>query len=123
MKKLLKALAIFLGSFDFSSFTGKVGTCSHECTLSFLFLHNVPHYHYFVIRFCYKSTAVLLLSFFFFITFTMGDKEDKLFYCYPQIYYQWHYFSHFEFLLLNLLCVTDYMLLIMRLVVFISWFQ
>jgi hypothetical protein len=53
----------------------------------------------------------------------MGNKEDKLFYCYPQIYYQWQYLSHFEFLLQNLLRVTDYMLLIMRLVVFVSWFQ
>jgi len=102
MKKLLKALAMFPGSFNFSSFTGKAGTRSNECTCSCLFLHNVPCCRYFVIRFCYKSTAVLLLS--FFITFIMGDKEDKLFYCYPQIYYQWQYLSHFEFLLQNLLC-------------------
>jgi hypothetical protein len=35
--------------------------------------------------------------------------------CYPQIYYQWQYLSRFEFLLQNLLCMADYMLLIMRL--------
>jgi hypothetical protein len=65
MKKLLKALAIFLGSFKFSSLTGNVGTCSNECTCSRLFLHNVPHCCCFVIRFCYTSTAVLLFSFFY----------------------------------------------------------
>ena len=65
MKRLLKALATFLGSFKFSSFTGKVVPCSHECTCSCLFLQYIPRCCYFVIRFCYKSTAVLLLRFFY----------------------------------------------------------
>jgi len=36
----------------------------------------------------------------------------------PQIFYQWHYSSYFEFLLQNLVCLTHCMLLTMRLVVF-----
>ena len=41
--------------------------------------------------------AISLLQCCFLVFFIMGDKEDKLFYCYPQIYYQWLYLSHFEF--------------------------
>jgi hypothetical protein len=43
-----------------------------------------------------------------------------LFYFCPQIYCQWQYFSYFEFLLQKLLCATDCMLLIMRLLVLFS---
>jgi len=63
LRKVLKALTTFVGSFNFSSFANKVGACSSECTLSFL--NNVPCCFYFVIRFCYKSTVLLLLSFFY----------------------------------------------------------
>jgi len=45
-------------------------------------------------------------------------KKVNLFYCYPQTYYQRHCLSYSEFLLQNLLCATDWLLLIMRLVVF-----
>ena len=43
IKKLLKALAMFVGSFNFSSFTSKVGTCSTECTFpaSFIIMFHV----------------------------------------------------------------------------------
>ena len=37
IKNLLKALAMFLGSFNFSSFTSNEGTCSTECTFSLSF--------------------------------------------------------------------------------------
>ena len=38
VKKLLKALAMFLGAFNVLSFTGKVGTCSTECTFPVPFI-------------------------------------------------------------------------------------
>jgi len=44
IKKLLKALAMFVGSFNFLCFTSKVGTCSTECTFpasSFIMVHVV----------------------------------------------------------------------------------
>jgi len=43
----------------------------------------------------------------------------NLFYCYPQIDYQWQYLSYFEFLLQNLLCTADCMLL-MRPIIFLQ---
>ena len=44
VKKLFKALAMFVGSFNFSSFTSKLGTCSTECTFPaslFIMVHVV----------------------------------------------------------------------------------
>jgi len=44
MKKLLKALAISVGSYNFSSFASMVGTCSNECTFPvpfFIMFHVV----------------------------------------------------------------------------------
>ena len=43
--------------------------------------------------------------------------------CYSQIYYQWQYLSHFEFLVQNLLCITDYTLLIRASCFFFSCLQ
>ena len=65
IKKLLKALSPSVGSFNFSSFTSNVETCSTECTLlvSFFIMYHVIFI--FVIIFCCKSTVVLLLSFFY----------------------------------------------------------
>lgn len=64
IKELLKALATFVGSFNFSSLTSMVrgggGNCSTECTFRLSFL-KVFH---FVIRFCYQTTVVSHLSFF-----------------------------------------------------------
>jgi hypothetical protein len=60
VKKLLKALALFLGSFNISSFTSKVGTSSTKCTFSVSFFVKF-HLVLFVIRFCCKTTVVLLL--------------------------------------------------------------
>ena len=59
IKELLKALATFVGSFSFLSFTSKVGACSTECTfpVSFFIMFHV-------VRFCCKPTVVFLLSFF-----------------------------------------------------------
>jgi hypothetical protein len=58
-------VAISVGSFNFSSFTSKVGMCSTEHTflVSFFVMFHVVFY--FVIRYYYKSTVVLLLSFFY----------------------------------------------------------
>ena len=43
IKKLLKPLATFLGSFNFSSLTSKVGTCSTECIfpVSFFIMFHI----------------------------------------------------------------------------------
>ena len=63
VKKLLKALAIFVGSFNFSSFTSMRKPVPLN-VLALLFLYNVSCCFYFI-RFSCKSTVVLLLTFFY----------------------------------------------------------
>jgi hypothetical protein len=57
MKKLLKELVTFLRSFNFSSFTSKVRTCSTQCNfpVSFFKMFHVV----FLITFCYNSMSHL----------------------------------------------------------------
>ena len=64
IKKLLKALAMSVGSFNFSSFTSTRKPVPLN-VLALLFLYNVPCCVYFVIRFSYTSTVVLLLTYFY----------------------------------------------------------
>ena len=64
IKKLLKALAMFVVSFNFSSFTSTRKPVPLN-VLALLFLYNIPCCFYFVIRFSYKSTVVLLLTLFY----------------------------------------------------------
>jgi hypothetical protein len=72
MKKLLKALAIFVASYDSSSFASMVGTCSTECTFPVpFFITYVPCCFYLVIRFCYKSSAWIM-------SYTRGHQKVML---------------------------------------------
>jgi hypothetical protein len=48
--------------------------------------------------------------------------EDNFILRYTQVYHQWQYLSNIEFLLQNLFCVTDFVLLMPRLVVFFGCF-
>ena len=64
IKKLLKALAMFVGSFNFSSFTSMRKPVPLNI-LALLFLYNVLCCFYFVIRFSYKSAVVFLLTIFY----------------------------------------------------------
>jgi hypothetical protein len=64
IKKLLKALAMSVGCFNFSSFTSTMKPVPLN-VLALLFLYNVSCCFYFVIRFSCKSTVVLLLTFFY----------------------------------------------------------
>jgi hypothetical protein len=71
-KKLLKELAMFFGSFNFHCSQGRRE--SFLLDVFFLSLYNVPRCFDFITRFCYKSTVVLLLSFFynfFFLNWTL----------------------------------------------------
>ena len=63
IKTLLKSLVKFVGSFNFLSFTSKMGTSSTECTLTVSVFYDVPFCFYFVMRFSSKSTVVLLRCF------------------------------------------------------------
>jgi len=68
IKKLLKAMAMFVGAFNFSSFTSKVGAYSTECTfpVSFLIVFDVVFillldFVIILLLFCFLASCIILL--------------------------------------------------------------